>query len=427
MLQISNIATLYSIDREVFSKNEKIISPQVLDFITSLHRQFNKSRVGFINTRNKNRLNNSIPDLNPKTSDIRLSFWNPSVVPEELQDRRSELYGPVDRYSLIDGLNSKAKIYIAHFEECHSFEKLLEGQLNLKEALNRCIEFISEDELQYTLNEQASVLKVCPRGIEVSEENLKVEGDKVCAALFDFALFLYNNVYTLISKGSNAYFYLKGVENAEEAKWWNEVFEFAEREMDIPSGSIKATVVINSIDAAFQMEEIIYELRERIDGLAAGSCSSLLNFVKNYNQHPICREDEFNEKPLAETFIQTFHQTLIRVCHKRNIHAISAVDISEKPTDPVDRQAFQEILRQKEREAMTGFDGTIVTHPRLVDIAHFAFDKHLKGAKNQKNYHLNEYRGSSKDLIKPSVVDEFENTFKVKDYHRQKVKRSLTN
>jgi malate synthase len=426
MLQLSNLAAIYSIDKEVFSQSEKILSPHLLEFITSLHRQFNKSRREFINTRNKRRSGRLTPDFDKNTADIRMGFWHTSQVPEELQDRRSELYGPTDRYSIIDGLNSKAKIYIAHFENCRSFEQLLEGQLNLKQALSRVIDFISEDALQYILNEKTAVLKVCPRGLEQEEEHLKVAGEGVCAALFDFALYFYNNIETLISKGSNAYFYLKSVESAEEARWWNNVFEFAERELDIPSGSIKATVVINSIGAAFQMEEIIYELRERIDGLAAGSCESLLGFVKNFKQHPICEGNDSNEKPLADTFIRTFHQALIRTCHKRNIHAISSVDVAERNVDPSDRQAFQDILNQKEREAMTGFDGTIVTHPRWVDIAHFAFDKHLKGARNQKNYHLNEYRGSAKDLIKPSIDDEFQNTFKVKDYYKQKVKNSLS-
>jgi len=368
-----------------------VLTSEALEFIVELHRKFEPRRRALLRTRQERQelLNKKqLPDFLDATSSVRESEWKALPVPEILQDRRVEITGPVDRKMVINGLNSGANVYMADFEDANSptWSNCIEGQLNLMEAVRGTISYQTPEGKLYRLNPTIAVLKVRPRGWHLLEKHVLVDGGYVSASLFDFGLHIFHNGSLLASQGKGPFFYLPKLESHLEARLWNDVFLFAEEKLDLQRGTIKATVLIETILAVFEMEEIIYELREHMAGLNAGRWDYLFSIIKKFRVHQDFVTPDRAQLTMATPFMSAYAKLLVQTCHKRGVHAIGgmAAFIPSKDEE-VNRLAFEKVKADKEREASLGYDGTWVAHPKLVDIAKAEFDKVLGKSPNQKN------------------------------------------
>lgn len=368
-----------------------LLSKEATDFIYFLHEKFNASRLQLLQKRQERQRNfNSYqwPSFLGETAAIRKSDWMVAPIPEDLQDRRVEITGPVDRKMVINALNSGAKVFMADFEDANSptWLNCLEGQHNLYDAVRGTISFQNPEGKVYHLNEQTAVLKVRPRGWHLSEKHVLIDGEPIAASLFDFGIFFFHNAKALMAKGSGPYFYLPKLESHLEARLWNEVFIAAQSYLDIPRGSIKATVLIETITAAFEMEEIIFELKEHMAGLNAGRWDYIFSVIKKFHPHKSFVLPDRAEVGMNVPFMSAYAQLLVKTCHKRGAHAIGgmAAFIPSKDEE-TNQKAFEKVKNDKEREAKHGYDGTWVAHPALVPIAREVFDRYLTHSSHQKN------------------------------------------
>ena len=309
----------------------EILSPEALAFVVKLQRKFNKTRLELLHKRDlrqKQIDNGQLPDFLPETKAIREGDWVAAPIPADLQDRRVEITGPVDRKMIINALNSGAKVFMSDFEDSNSptWSNNIEGQINLRDAIRKTISYTNpENGKSYKLNEKTAVLMVRPRGWHLPEKHVTVDGEVMSGSLFDFGLFFYHNVKQLIVNGTGPYFYLPKMESHLEASLWNDVFVFAQSELGIPQGTIKATVLIETILATFELHEIIYELREHMAGLNCGRWDYIFSYIKklrNLNGYVL---PDRAQVTMAVPFMASYSKLVIQTCHKRNVHAMGGM------------------------------------------------------------------------------------------------------
>lgn len=382
-----------------------ILTPQAVDFIAKLHRRFNPTREQLLARRQERQARldgGSRPDFLPETREIRQSEWTVAPIPKDLLDRRVEITGPVDRKMVINALNSGAKMFMADFEDSHSptWEGTIEGQANLRDAIRGTIEFTSPEGKKYSLNRETATLLVRPRGWHLVEKHLRVDGQPVSASIFDFALYFFHNVRALLEKGTGPYFYLPKMESHLEARLWNEVFVAAQAELGIPKGTIKATVLIETILATFEMDEILYELRDHCVGLNCGRWDYIFSFIKKFRNRPECLLPDRSVVTMTTHFLRSYSRLVIQTCHKRRAFAMGgmAAQIPIKSDPAANEAAIEKVRQDKLREVGDGHDGTWVAHPGLVPVAMQVFDEHMKGP-NQLDRQLPDLKVTADDLL----------------------------
>jgi malate synthase len=369
-----------------------ILSPEALDFIAHLHRKFNSDRKILLEKRKlvQNDIDNGkLPSFLNETAHIRNSDWHVAALPDDLMDRRVEITGPVNRKMVINALNSGAKVFMADFEDSNSpkWENNIEGQINLKDAVRRTIS-LQTDEKKYELNkDNLAVLFVRPRGWHMVDKNILIDNEPISAGIMDFGLFFYHNAQFLIENNSGPYFYLPKIESYLEARLWNDIFIEAQQILNIPNGTIKATVLIETILASFQMHEILWELKEHSAGLNCGRWDYIFSYIKKFRNFEKFVTPDRTQITMTSPFMKAYSELLIQTCHKRNVHAMGgmAAQIPIKNNEEANNIAFAKVQADKEREVNNGHDGTWVAHPGLVKVAKDIFDKKMPNPNQIEN------------------------------------------
>ncbi|MBB5852175.1 malate synthase A [Amycolatopsis umgeniensis] len=370
----------------------EILTPAALDFVAKLDNAFAGRRRELLDARRLRReeLQSGEKPLGflPETHAVRDdSSWSVAPAAPGLEDRRVEITGPTDRKMTVNALNSGAKVWLADFEDATSptWHNVIDGQLNLFDAIRRNIDFTTEAGKRYTIGDEPATIVARPRGWHLVEKHIRIDGRPVSASLVDFGLYFFHNARQLLARGSGPYFYLPKLENHLEARLWNDVFLLAQRELGIPRGTIRATVLIETITAAFEMEEILYELREHIAGLNAGRWDYIFSVIKNFSSHgaDFVLPDRA-QVTMTVPFMRAYTELLVRTCHKRGAHAIGGMAAFIPSKDPeINATALEKVRQDKEREANDGFDGSWVAHPGLVPVCREVFDGVLGGWPNQ--------------------------------------------
>lgn len=385
---------------------EQILTPEALSFIEMLHRHFNPTRLELLAKRQQRQVdidNGIMPTFLPETEAVRNAIWSVKPIPEDLQNRVVEITGPVDRRMIINALNSGAKVFMADFEDANAptWTNCVEGQINLRAAIRREIDFEATNGKKYALNDHVAVLKVRPRGWHLEEKHVLVDGEPISASIFDFGLYFFHNAKELITRGSGPYFYLPKLESHLEARLWNDIFIAAQTALEIPVATIKATVLIETILAAFEMEEIIYELRDHSAGLNAGRWDYIFSVIKKFRNHADIILPDRADVTMRVPFMRAYSQLLVKTCHRRGAHAIGgmAAFIPNRKNEEVNNIAFEKVTQDKELEASNGFDGTWVAHPDLVAVALEPFKRYLGGKPNQKQVMRDDVTITAHDLL----------------------------
>ncbi len=377
-----------------------ILTDDAVEFLTELERTFGPRRRQLLDARHARaqRLRDGeLPDFLPETTDIREGDWRVAPVPAELQDRRVEITGPVDRKMVINALNSGAKMFMADFEDSNSptWQNCIEGQVNLTDALDRTIE-LDTGEKQYRLNEEVATLLVRPRGWHLEERHFQVGGAAISASLFDFGLYFFRN-----HGRGGTWFYLPKLESHLEARLWNDVFIWSQERLGVPQGTIKATVLIETILAAFEMDEILFELREHSAGLNAGRWDYIFSVIKKLGHRQEFVLPDRADVTMAVPFMRAYTELLVKTCHARGAHAMGgmAAFIPSRRDPEVNAAALAKVREDKEREAGQGFDGTWVAHPDLVPVAMEIFDRVLGERPNQVDRQRPDVSSTAADLL----------------------------
>src|SRR5271157_391003 len=383
----------------------EILTPGACEFIAGLFRAFESRRQELLGRRviRQAELDSGVlPDFLESTRSVREGDWRVAAAPADLLDRRTEITGPVDRKMVINALNSGAKVFMADFEDATSpaWENLIEGHINLRDAVRRSISFTSPEGKVYALNEKTATLLVRPRGWHLHEKHVLAGGRPVSASLFDFGLYFFHNARELLARGSGPYFYLPKMEGHLEARLWNDVFIHAQAALGIPRGSIRATSLIETILAAFEAEEILYELREHASGLNCGRWDYIFSCIKKLRARENYMFPDRTQVTMTAPFMRAYCLLVIKVCPRRGAHAIGgmAAQIPIKNNPAANDEALAKVLADKEREATDGHDGTWVAHPGLVPVALKAFDKHMPGP-NQISRQRDDVNVTSADLL----------------------------
>ncbi len=379
---------------------DDVLTGDAVAFLTELERRFGPRRRELLAARQKRaqRLRDGeLPDFLPETKDVREGDWRVAPVPADLQDRRVEITGPVDRKMVINALNSGAKMFMADFEDSNSptWANCIEGQVNLTDALERTIE-LDTGEKQYALNDEVATLLVRPRGWHLEERHFEVDGAPISASLFDFGLYFFRN-----HARGGTWFYLPKLESHLEARLWNDVFVWAQDELGVPQGTIKATVLIETILAAFEMDEILYELREHSAGLNAGRWDYIFSVIKKLGHRPEFVLPDRAAVTMAVPFMRAYTELLVKTCHARGAHAMGgmAAFIPSRRDAEVNAAALAKVREDKEREAGQGFDGTWVAHPDLVPVAMEIFDRVLGERPNQVERRRDDVGSTAAELL----------------------------
>jgi len=385
---------------------EAILVPKAIELIAALHRNFNQRRTELLQRRGLRQAEldaGKMPDFLPETEHVRKSDWTVASIPADLQDRRVEITGPTDRKMVINALNSGAKVFMADFEDSNTptWDNLMEGQINLRDAIRRTIEFKSPEGKEYRLKESVAVLFVRPRGWHLPEKHLLVDGEQVSGGLFDFALYMFHNAKELLARQSGPYFYLPKMESHLEARLWNDVFNFTQDWLGISRGTIRATVLIETILAAFEMDEILYELKDHSAGLNCGRWDYIFSCIKRFRSKPDFILADRALVTMTTHFMRSYSLLCIKTCHRRAIHAMGgmAAQIPVKNDEKANEEAFTKVRADKEREATDGHDGTWVAHPGLVATALTAFDTVMK-TPNQIDRKREDVQITAADLLK---------------------------
>jgi malate synthase len=382
-----------------------ILTPQALAFVGRLARRFEGRRRELMAARARRQLEfdaGKLPDFLPETAAIRSGAWNIGTVPADLQDRRVEITGPTNRKMIIGALNCGAGVFMADFEDSNAptWANMIEGQINLRDAGRRTITYESPDGKFYKLNDKTATLLVRPRGWHLVERHLRVDGHPVSASIFDFGLYFFHNAEALLAAGSGPYFYLPKMESHLEARLWNDIFVAAQQELGIPQGSIKTTVLIETVLAAFEMDEILYELREHCVGLNIGRWDYIFSCIKKFRSNPdFCLADRA-AVTMTAPFLRAYALLLVKTCHRRNAFAIGgmAAQIPIKNDEAANQAALEKVRADKLREVTDGCDGTWVAHPGLVAIAKAVFDEHMPAA-NQLQRKREDVNVTARDLL----------------------------
>ncbi len=384
----------------------EVLTPEALAFLTVLHRRFEPRRRELLALRQQRQAEldrGVLPDFLPETASIRRGSWRIAPVPVPLLDRRVEITGPPERKMVINALNSGAKVFMADFEDANSptWSNCIEGQINLRDAVRGTIRFVKPDGKVYELGEKVATLMVRPRGWHLCEKNLLIDGEPVSASLFDFALFLFHNAKELLRRGAGPYFYLPKLESHLEAQLWNEVFAKAQEALGLPHGTIKATVLIETITAVFEMDEILYALRDHSAGLNCGRWDYIFSFIKKLRSRPDFVLPDRSQVTMTRHFMHSYSLLAIRTCHRRGAHAMGgmAAQIPIRHDPQANSRALAKVRDDKEREAGDGHDGTWVAHPGLVPVALEVFDAHMPEP-NQLHRLRDDVEVTQQDLLK---------------------------
>ncbi|MEO8289798.1 MAG: malate synthase A [Gaiellaceae bacterium] len=382
-----------------------ILSDEAVEFVAGLHRRFNPERGRLLAARaeRQRRIDaGELPNFLSETREIREGDWQVAPVPSDLEDRRCEITGPVERKMMINALNSGARCFMADFEDANAptWSNCVEGQVNLIDAIAGTIELETPDKT-YRLNDETAVLIPRPRGWHLPERHVLVDGAPVSASLFDFGLYFFHNARRLIDAGSGPYFYLPKLESHLEARLWNGVFEAAQDELGIPRGTIKATVLVETILAAFEMDEILYELRDHSAGLNAGRWDYIFSIIKKFRDRPEFVLPDRDQVTMTVPFMRAYSELLVKTCHRRGAHAMGgmAAFVPSRRDPEVNETALVKVREDKEREAGDGFDGTWVAHPDLVPVATEVFDRVLGDRPNQVERRRDEVSVEASDLL----------------------------
>ncbi|MPZ61216.1 MAG: malate synthase A [Propionibacteriales bacterium] len=394
---------------EAVERDGEILTAETLAFVGELQRRFGGRRDELLARRRERRAEVARThrlDFLPETKEIREADWSVAPAPDDLQDRRVEMTGPTERKMTINALNSEAQVWLADLEDANTphWRNVVSGQVNLYDAIRRVVEFTSEDGKQYSLNtdQRLPAIVMRPRGWHLDERGIRVDGTPVVGALVGFGLYFFHNAQELLDRGSGPYFYLPKIESHLEARLWNDVFTFAEEHLGIPYGTVRATVLIETIPAAFEMDEILYELRDHASGLNAGRWDYLFSVIKYFRDSGA----EFvlpdrNTVTMTSPFMRAYAQLLVKTCHKRNAHAIGgmAAFIPSRRDPEVNERALAKVREDKEREAGDGFDGSWVAHPDLVPICREVFDGVLGERPHQVERQRDDVDVSADDLL----------------------------
>jgi len=364
---------------------DEILNTDALQFIAGLAREFSPQVDALLVRRQERQLrinDGELPDFLHETADIRAADWKVCDIPADLQDRRVEITGPTDRKMIINAMNSGASAFMADCEDSMTptWHNVIQGQINLRDAANRSIELDSGDK-RYALHVKTATLMVRPRGWHLAEKHIVVDGKAVPGALVDFGLYLFHNATELKKHGSGPYFYLPKLESHLEARLWNDVFRYCEEAGVVGKGEIKVTVLIETILAAFETDEILYELKDYIVGQNCGRWDYIFSFIKKFNQYPEYVLPDRREITMNRHFLRSYSQLVVQTCHRRGAYAIGgmAAQIPIKNDDEANREALQKVRADKEREVADGHDGTWVAHPGLVPLAREIFDNGMQG------------------------------------------------
>ncbi|HEY3731445.1 MAG TPA: malate synthase A [Steroidobacteraceae bacterium] len=407
--QLQHLETWPAIDvsRRPITRSDDVLTAKALELLGKLHRQFEWRRQELLAARGRRQSEidrGAAPDFLPETAGIRAGDWRIAPVPGDLIDRRVELTGPAERKMLINGLNAPVRAFMADFEDACSptWGNILHGQINLFDAARRTLSY--EDAASgesYVLNERIATLIVRPRGWHLLERHVQVDGEPVAGALFDFALYLANNHEALSRRGTGPYFYLPKLENHLEARLWNEVFIAAQDQLAIPRGTIKATVLIENILAAFEMDEILYELRDHVAGLNCGRWDYIFSFIRKFRNRRDAVLPDRDAVTMETPFLKAYVELLIHTCHRRGAHAIGgmAAQIPIRSDRQANEAAMRLVRADKLREARAGHDGTWIAHPALASVAKAAFDSVMKGP-NQLHVLREDVKVSAADLLR---------------------------
>jgi malate synthase len=381
-----------------------ILTPQALAFVAKLHRKFESRRQQLLAARAARQKEfdaGKLPDFLPETKSVREKEWRVAAQPKDLLDRRVEITGPTDRKMVINALNCGASTFMADFEDanCPTWFNMIDGQVNLRDAVRRTISF-EQNGKRYRLNERTAVLLPRPRGWHLEEKHVTVDGKPVSGSLLDFGLFFFHNAKELLARGSGPYFYLPKMESHLEARLWNDVFVFSQNELGVPHGSVRATALIETVVAAFEMEEILYELREHSAGLNIGRWDYIFSCIKKFRSNKdFCLADRA-QVTMTAPFMRAYALLLVKTCHKRGAPAMGgmAAQIPIKNDPKANDAALEKVRQDKLREVTDGCDGTWVAHPGLVPVAKEIFDQHMPNP-NQYDRQRPDVNVSAKDLL----------------------------
>lgn len=395
-----------SYSRDVDHYYPKILTDEALQFLTVLHEKFNGQRLELLQSRLKQQKEfdkGLFPEFPKETKDIRESAWTAGDIPHDLQDRRVEITGPVDRKMVINALNSGTKTFMADLEDSNAptWKNSIQGQQNLIDANKKTI---SLDDAKrgksYRLNNETAVLLVRPRGLHLNERHILINDEEASGSLVDFGLYVFHNTKTLLSNNTAPYFYLPKLEHYLEARWWNDVFNFAQEYLEVPKGTFKATVLVETITASFQLDEIIYELKDHIVGLNCGRWDYIFSYIKKFRNHPDFVVPNRDQVTMTSPFMDAYSKLVIQRCHKRGILAIGgmAAQIPIKNDPKANAIALEKVRKDKEREVKNGHDGTWVAHPALVEVALKEFNRHMP-TPNQLHITRDDLHITEKDLV----------------------------
>jgi len=389
---------------------QRVLTPEALTFLAELHQRFNGRRLELLARRNERQeqiQHGKLPDFLDETRTIRESDWQVGPTPDDLRDRRVEITGPAEAKMMINALNSGAQAFMCDFEDSLSptWDNILQGQINLQDAVRRQLVFKNEAGKQYALNPQVATLLVRPRGWHLPEKHLTLAGERLSASLVDFGLYFFHNAQEALARGSGPYFYLPKLESHLEARLWNDVFDQAQDLLGIPRGQIKVTVLIETIMTAFEMDEILYELRDHITGLNAGRWDYIFSIIKKFQGDANRVLPDRAQVTMSVPFMRAYCDLLVKTCHARGAHAMGgmAAFIPSRKDAEVNRVALAKVREDKEREVQQGFDGTWVAHPDLVPVAGQVFTKAFGSRPNQKERQRPDVRATQKDLLTLTV------------------------
>ena len=393
------------INAPVSTAQAEMLTPEARRFVATLAAEFDARRLDLLARRQVRQVQldaGHFPDFLPETAGIRAQEWTVAPIPADLTDRRVEITGPVDRKMVINALNSGANVFMADFEDSNAptWNNNLDGQINLRDAVRRSIEYKSPEGKQYKLNPKVATLLVRPRGWHLNEKHVVLDGRPVSGSLFDFGLYFFHNAKQLMANGSAPYFYLPKLESHLEARLWNDVFNLAQDTLGVPRGTIRATVLIETILASFEMDEILYELRDHSAGLNCGRWDYIFSFIKKFRNHPKFVLPNRSEVTMDRHFLKSYVELLIQTCHRRGIHAMGgmAAQVPIKNDPVANEQALEKVRQDKLREVRAGHDGTWVAHPGLVPIAKDIFDAHMP-TPNQISKKRENMKISPQDLL----------------------------
>ncbi len=385
-----------------------ILTTEALGFLNALARKFTPELKELLAARQLRQAEfdqGAVPGFDPQTEDIRAGDWQVAPIPAEVEDRRTEITGPVSRKMVINALNSGAQVYMADFEDstAPTWANVIDGQVNLRDAIRRQINFTTEEGKSYALNEKTAVLMVRPRGLHLPERHLKLDGEPIHGALMDFGLFLFHNHEELSKHGSQPYFYLPKLQHYSEAAWWEKVIAWSEQQLGMEHGTVRVTLLIETLPAVFQMHEILFALRDRILGLNCGRWDYIFSYIKTFRNHADRVLPDRDQVGMTVPFLANYSKLLIQTCHAHGAFAMGgmAAQIPIRGDDEANAIAMEKVRSDKQREAGNGHDGTWVAHPGLEPLSRAEFDKVLHGP-NQIDRKLEDFRVNADVLIAPS-------------------------